>query len=456
MNLKNKRVTVVGLGNSGVNAAILLNSLGAFVKATDESDSSSARETSAKLKEKGIKVETGRHTQGFVKGSDLVVVSPGVEDSSLPVKWAKESGIPVIGEMELGFNFCKGKIIAITGTNGKSTVTTLIGKILKDGGKTVVVCGNIGNSLCGEIARIKKDTYVVLEVSSFQLEKIKHFKPHIALILNITDDHMDRYEKFSDYFKEKLKVFENQDKDDVLILNGDAGNLKELKDKARARVLFYSRLNRTGASYIKDGHIFCAANGVEKEICPVSDIRLKGVHNVENVLASVLVGDLAGVSQASMRDTIEEFKGLHHRFETVATIDGVEYIDDSKGTTVDSTRRALESCRRPVILIAGGKDKHSDYSAARDIVKRKVKTLVLIGEASGAIKKGMRDVVNVREAKDMFEAVAIAHSMAKDDYIVLLSPMCSSFDMFKDYKERGEIFKKAVYGVKDYSEKVKA
>jgi len=433
MNLKGKTVTVIGLGNSGVNAALLLCDVGAIVRATDSQDTPATRDVRKALERKAIKVEIGGHTESFIKGSGLIVASPGVEDSSPAIKWAAGFSIPIIGEMELGFRFCKGRIIAITGTNGKSTVTGLIGEILKDGGLDAVVCGNIGNSLCGEISRIKIDTWVVLEVSSFQLERIDEFKPKIAVILNVTDDHMDRYTRFSDYFSEKLKIFRNQDDTDVLILNYDAKNLRELGGRTRSRVLFYSRSQNAGAA---------------NKIYDVSDMKLKGRHNVENVLASCLVGSVVGVKEDSMRNTIRDFKGLPHRFETIAVIDGVEYIDDSKGTTVDSTVRALESCEKSVILIAGGKDKHSDYSAARDIVREKVRHLILIGEARDAIKQALEGASEIHIAKDMLDAVTMAHGLADGDSVVLLSPMCSSFDMFTGYKERGVVFKRAAMGLK--------
>jgi len=425
MDLKGKKVSVIGLSNSGFNAAMLAADLGAKVWATDAGDSPALRETQKKLQARSAKVEIGIHTEDYIKASDLVVVSPGVEETSLALKWAKEYKIPVIGEMELGYRFCNGRIIAITGTNGKSTVTTLIGQILKDGGFDVVVCGNIGNSLSGEIKKIGKDTWVVLEVSSFQLETIVDFKPHIAVILNITDDHMDRYSKFDDYFSEKLKVFKNQDEGDHLILNYDAENLRGLEKIARSKVSFYKK-------------------------CPsdIFDTRLKGVHNTENILASILVSSIVGVKMPSMLDTIKNFKGLAHRFETVGVIDGVEYIDDSKGTTVDSTARAIDSCKSPVILIAGGKDKHSDYGAIRSKVKGKVKGLILIGEAKEAIARALKGVSIMYTAKDMDEAVRLARRIAKKGDSVLLSPMCSSFDMYKSYKHRGEVFKKAVDGIR--------
>ncbi|MBN1527231.1 MAG: UDP-N-acetylmuramoyl-L-alanine--D-glutamate ligase [Candidatus Omnitrophica bacterium] len=449
MDLKNKTVTVIGLGNSGMNAVSLLCGLGARVRGTDAKDSARLRDSIKGLEKRGAAFELGRHTEEFIKESDLVVLSPGVEDSSPALRWALKHKIPVVSELELGYRFCKGRIIAITGTNGKSTVTTLIGEILKKGGKDTVVCGNIGNSLCGEIPRIKKDTWVVIEVSSFQLERIEKFRPQIAAILNVTDDHLDRYKAFGDYFNEKMKIFANQDKGDFLILNHDAANLRPLKDKARSRVLWYSKSEKMNGAYVKSGAIVYAVPGKEEEACKAAEIPLKGVHNLENVLASALVASLAGVSGRSMSGTIRGFKGLPHRCEPVATIGGVDYIDDSKGTTVDSTYRALESFERPVILIAGGKDKKSDYRAIRDLVGEKVKRLILIGEAKEKIRSQLGGAVDVSEAGSMEDAVEAARKSARPGDIVLLSPMCSSFDMFRDYKHRGDAFREAVMAVRE-------
>ncbi|HPM42922.1 MAG TPA: UDP-N-acetylmuramoyl-L-alanine--D-glutamate ligase, partial [Candidatus Omnitrophota bacterium] len=354
--LRNKRVTVVGLGNSGYNAANLLLDLGAQVLVTDSGGGDSTLAYAESLEQRGACVETGRHTEDFVKRSSLVVLSPGVEDSSSPVLWAVRHNIPIIGEMELGYRYCKGKIIAITGTNGKSTVTTLIGDMLKCGGKHTVVCGNIGNSLCGEIPRISEDSWVVLEVSSFQLERIEYFKPHIALILNITDDHMDRYKTFGEYFAAKEKVFKNQFSDDYLVLNYDAENLRPFKNLARSKVFFYSRMSPVNGAYLEGQDIICESSGMPVKVLSLSDISLKGVHNTENVTACVLASTLAGVRPDRIREAVRNFKGLHHRVEPVEVIDGIQYIDDSKGTTVDSTKRALESFEKGVILIAGGKD----------------------------------------------------------------------------------------------------
>lgn len=453
MEFKNKRVTVVGLGNSGVNAALLLSKHGAEVFATDAGISAELKKIRTKLEAKKINVELGAHTEAFVKGSDLVVVSPGVEDSSQALKWALEYKIKIISEMELGYLFCKGRIIAITGTNGKSTVTTLIGEMLKDSGQDTIVCGNIGNSLCGEVAKIKKGTWVVLEVSSAQLERVEKFKPHIAIILNITDDHMDRYKDFYEYFNYKLKVFANQDRNDLLILNYDAENLRNLKGLARSSVLFYAKERLAAnsyeiAAYVRDEWICCIYGEGEKEIMHVNDIKLKGLHNLENVIVSSLVGMIVGATGRSIRDTVRKFTGLEHRFETVDVVEGVEYIDDSKSTTVDSTKRALESCSKPVILIAGGKDKHSNYDVVKDMVEDKARHVVLIGEAAGAIKKALAGSALIHEAGNMDEAVEMSSKLAKDGWAVLLSPMCSSFDMYKNYKERGNRFREAVSKLK--------
>jgi UDP-N-acetylmuramoylalanine--D-glutamate ligase len=455
MELKAKKVTVIGMGNSGVNAAILLDDIGADVGITDSGDNPDIRRAAAAFEHRAVRIEIGRHTKDFLSGSELVVVSPGVEASSAAVKWAEELGIPVIGEMELGCRFCKGEIIAVTGTNGKSTVTTLIGEMLKDAGLDTVVCGNIGNSLCGEIRRITAQTHVVLETSSFQLERIDKFRPRIAVMLNITDDHLDRYKTFQEYYDAKLRVFSNQTADDILVLNADAPNLKPIEKMARSKILYYSRSKRANGAYVEKGDIICfAGDGARKTICAAGEMRLKGSHNLENTLASSLVAVLHGADASSIRHTIAGFKGLPHRIETVAVIDGVEYVDDSKGTTVDSTYRALESFDNALILIAGGRDKMSDYTAIKGPIKAKVQHLILIGEAKERIYKALKGATDIREVETLEEAVRTARGLARKGTTVLLSPMCSSFDMFRDYKERGEVFRNAVMSLSGAKEKV--
>ncbi len=448
MGLKGKKVTVVGLGNSGLNAAILLDEIGAYVRVTDNSDNDDIRSNVERLEHRNIEIELGSHTRPFFEESDLVVLSPGADDSSPAVKWAKELKIPITGEMELGCRFCKGKIIAITGTNGKTTVTELTGNILKDANMEVVVCGNVGNSLCGEVERITPRHWVVLEVSSFQLERIGNFRPHIAVILNVTDDHLDRHGSFGTYFDTKLKTFANQRKEDTLVLNHDAKNLRDLEERAPSKVFFYSKFDEVKGAFTRGGKLFCNVGDIEREVCSIEDIRLKGLHNLENVLASSLIAVLAGARASSIRMGVRGFEGLEHRLQTVDTIDGVEFVNDSKSTTVDSTLRALEAMPGRILLIAGGRDKNSDFGVLRDTITEKVKALILLGEAKEKIRDFIDGSVSTYMVNTLEEAVKEARQLAESGDCVLLSPMCASFDMFKNYKERGEFFKRAVRNLK--------
>lgn len=448
-NFKGKKVTVVGLAKSGAAAAFLLKKLGARVWATDSGDSEGLRKTRGLLEAKDIKVELGRHTPEFVKGKDFVVISPGVPEDSQVLKWAVEYKAPVIGEIELGYICCKAPIVAVTGTNGKSTTTTLIGEILKKGGKRAVVCGNIGNPFCGEIARIKKNSVVVLEVSSFQLESIKSFKPHVAVMLNISQNHFDRHPDLAAYINAKSRIFENQDKDDWAVLNYDDPLVKKLKAKTKAKTLFFSRKNKKAAAFFESGSVFIGQGRAAQKICSVSELKIKGVHNIENVLACLCAASIFGISPKKIKEALLGFKGLEHRFEHVAAVRGVEFINDSKGTTVLATIMALESCGKPVILIAGGHDKGSDFRKARHAVGAKVKKLVLIGEAKEKIKDHLMGAAPCIFAETMEEAVKKAFFESEDGDCVLLSPMCASFDMFRNFEERGRVFKEIVRTLKE-------
>jgi UDP-N-acetylmuramoylalanine--D-glutamate ligase len=428
--LKDKKVTVVGLARSGMAAALLLKKKGAEVSATDRGDSGDLRKTARALRGKGIKVEIGAHTRGFVKGKDLIVISPGIPEGSPVLKWAAEEKIPVIGEIELGYICCEAPIVAVTGTNGKSTTTTLIGRILKKAGKHAVVCGNIGNPFCGEIPKVRKDSVVVLEVSSFQLESIRRFRPHVAVVLNISQNHFDRHPDLKSYINAKARIFENQGRNDWAVLNYDDPLVRGLKAKTKAKTVFFSR-----------------KRGIPEMVCRQEELKIKGGHNIENVLASLCAASIFGVKPAAAREALVAFKGLEHRFEHVAEIGGVEFINDSKGTTVLATVMALESCDKPVILIAGGHDKGSDFRKARPAVASKAKKLVLIGEAKDRIRRQLSGTVPVVEAGSLEEAVRKAYSEAYPGDCVLLSPMCASFDMFKNFEERGKAFKQAVKGL---------
>lgn len=424
---KGKNVTVAGLAKSGMAAALLLKRRGAVVWATDSGDSPSLGEHKRLLEKRGITVETGGHSRGFIRGKDLIVISPGVPEGSPVLKWAGEYGVPVIGEIELGYLCCPSPIVAVTGTNGKSTTTTLIGEILRRGGKRAVVCGNIGNPFCGEIAKIRGGSIVVLEVSSFQLESVDRFRPYVAVVLNISQNHFDRHPGLGAYVNAKARIFANQQKGDWAVLNLDDPSVKGLRARTKAKAVFFSR-----------------KKGIPRLLCSPEDLKIKGAHNIENVLACQRVASIFGIKPAKVRQALKGFRGLEHRFEHVAQKRGVEFINDSKGTTVLATVMALESCVKPVILIAGGHDKGSDFGKAVKAVSEKVKKLVLIGEAKEKIRRQIAGAAPHIFASTMDDAVRKAFAAAEEGDCVLLSPMCASFDMFRNFEERGRVFKKAV------------
>ncbi len=444
MILKGKKVTVVGMGISGQAASLILEQRGAFVYCTDSSDNSELLQSAKRLESKDIRVELGGYTQTLVEDSDFLVVSPGVKDDSAVVSIAEKKSIPVISEIELASRLCKGPIIAVTGTNGKSTIVTLIGLMLEKSGRSPIVCGNIGRVFSGEVSCMSQDQPVVLEVSSFQLKRIDKFKPKIALIANITQNHLDWHGDFIDYFVSKKNIYKNQDLDDFCVLNYDDNKIKALGGEPDAKVYYYSVEKKVKGAYLKEDILVLNIDSEELRICFVNDMQLIGKHNISNALAASLCSYLAGAALKDIRTTLTVFKGLDHRIQKVSVIDGVTYIDDSKATTVDACKAALNSCDERVILIAGGRDKGSDYKVIREMVKKKVKSMILIGESRKKIKDDLVGAVNMLEASSMNEAVAICRDNAVAGDTVLLSPMCASFDMFASYKDRGDAFQQAV------------
>lgn len=408
---KNKRVTVVGFGSSGLASANLLYSLGARVWVTDNKDNPQQQANLSKLSSKRVKVELGRHTKTFIKDKDLVVISPGVPDDALPVLWAKDFKIPIISEIELAWGLCPGKVIAVTGSNGKTTVTTLISRILEAKGENVFTCGNIGNPFSGEVAKIREKDFVSLEVSSFQLEHIKGFKPKIAVILNFTPNHLDRYKDVKEYLKAKKRIFMNQDETDYLILNNHDPVLRGLAQETKSKVIYF---------------------------CETKDLN-------PNQSAVLAVGKILGIDENTILNVFKEFKGIEHRLEFVTELNNIKFINDSKATTVDSCIWALKNINNPIVLIAGGKDKGLDYNPILDLAREKVKVVVLIGEAREKLRYAFMKYLSIEEADTLEEAVGVAYSKARPGYCVLFSPMCSSFDMFSNYEERGKCFKKAVF-----------
>lgn len=410
---KDKKVTIVGLARSGLACANLLYGLGARVYVTDNQDNDSIRKNISCLNSKEIITETGRHTREFIQGADLLVVSPGVPKDSPAITWAQEKSIPVISEIELAWMLCPAEVIAVTGSSGKTTVTTLIGEVLKSCGMRVFVCGNIGTPFAQEVPAMKEGDYAVLEVSSFQLERIASFKPRIALLLNFNRNHLDRHKDMQEYLEAKKRIFMNQDERDYLILNERDPVLRELSQEARSKVVYFSE---------------------SESFNP-------------NQAAIISTASILGISRQACQKVFAEFKGLSHRMEYVGTLNNVKFINDSKSTVAESTVWAIKNIASSVILIAGGRDKGVDYCRILEVAEKKVRSVILIGEAKDKIRKALSGTLPLQEAQDMQAAVAKAYSLASPGDTVLLSPMCSSFDMFSDYEERGEAFKQAVFAL---------
>jgi UDP-N-acetylmuramoylalanine--D-glutamate ligase len=448
MDVKDKRVLVVGLGKSGVASALFLKEHGARVTVSDTKSPDQLREEIPALLDQGITVETGGHGERTFRGQDLIVVSPGVPVDAPPLVQARASGEPVIGEIELAALYLPAPIVAITGANGKTTTTTLVGDILAAGGFPIAVGGNIGTPAISLVAQATRDTIVVLEVSSFQLETIQTFRPKVAVILNITPDHLDRHRTFQAYVDAKARIFENQKSSDFAVLNEDDPTCQTLSSRTRAQVFWFSRKKEVQqGACVRDGKILFRDGQSQREIIQVSEIPLKGAHNVENVLAGVCAGALLGCEPGQIRKAIQNFKAVEHRLEYVATIKGVEYFNDSKATNVDATIKALESFPRNVHLILGGKDKGSDYTVLNDLLRQRVKRVYTIGAAAEKIESHIKGAAEIVHAETLENAIRRASAGAQPGDIVLLAPACASFDQFQSYNHRGRVFKEVVKGL---------
>src|SRR6185437_9678912 len=444
MNLNNQRVLVVGLGKSGVASALFLKARGARVTVSDSKSQDELRGEIPKLLDAGVTVETGGHGERTFRGQDLIVVSPGVPVDVPSLEQAREQGVPVIGEIELAARFLKGRIVAITGSNGKTTTTTLTGEVISMGGWESLVGGNIGTAAISLVEESTDDSYVVLEVSSFQLETIESFHPLVAVVLNITPDHLDRHSTFQAYVDAKARIFENQTGEDFAVLNADDPTCVSLAGRTKAHKIWFSRKNEveTGA-WVRNGQIIYRDGGEERDIMPVSEIKLKGAHNLENVLAAVCVGMLTQTEPSRIRRAVQEFKAVEHRLEYVATVRGVEFYNDSKATNVDATIKALESFPANIHLILGGKDKGSDYTVLKPLLKERARRVYTIGAAE-KIESHLGGAVEVVRAGTLEAAVKRAAASAKSGDVVLLAPACASFDQFENYEHRGRVFKQAV------------
>jgi UDP-N-acetylmuramoylalanine--D-glutamate ligase len=447
MDLNNKRVLVVGLGKSGVASALFLKSRRARVTVSDSKPEAELRNEILLLLEHGITVETGGHGDRTFREQDLIVVSPGVPADAPQLVQARSLGELVIGEIELAARFLQGSIVAITGANGKTTTTALAGEIIAAGRFPTLVGGNIGTPAISFVDQAGAATWIVLEVSSFQLETIVEFRPRIAVVLNITPDHLDRHKTFDNYVNAKARIFENQRADDFAILNADDLTASSLSTRTRAQVFWFSRKKEVDrGAFARGPQIYFRDGNKELEIMPLTEVALKGAHNLENVLAGVAIGMIAGCRPEQIRAAVRNFKAVEHRLEFVANVAGVDYYNDSKATNVDATIKALESFPTNIHLILGGKDKGSDYRVLRGLMSR-VKRVYTIGAAAAKIESQLQGAVEIESAETLEKAVTRASESALPGDVILLAPACASFDQFRSYEHRGRAFKEAVHSL---------
>ncbi|HUA99459.1 MAG TPA: UDP-N-acetylmuramoyl-L-alanine--D-glutamate ligase [Terracidiphilus sp.] len=447
MEVKGKRVLVVGLGKSGLAAALFLRRRGAQVTVSDVRSAEALAKEIPALLEEGIMVEAGGHGLLTFRRQDLIVVSPGVPLDTPELVQVKSFGMTVIGELELAARFMQGKIAAITGSNGKTTTTALLGAILQASGMPTLVGGNIGVPVVSLIEESTPETWSVLEVSSFQLESTVEFHPRIAVILNITPDHLDRHGTFENYALAKERIFAAQDADDSVILNADNVRAAAAAARSKAHVYWFSMEHAVErGAWVEEGYVVYRgeAGAAEETVMPLAGIPLKGEHNVENVLAAVCAARLAGVAADTIRKAVESFQAVEHRLEYVATVNGVEYYNDSKATNVDATVKAIAAFAGGVHLILGGKDKGSDYTVLTDLLRTRVRAVYTIGSAAAKIESQLRGVVSMHSCETLDAAVNAAACAARPGDVVLLAPACSSFDQFENYEHRGRVFKELV------------
>lgn len=440
-------VLVLGAGVSGMAVAGILREQGAAVTLSDAKTADKLEKDFSSLLAAGVFLELGRQDKALLAGKDYLIVSPGISINAPLIQSAYDLGITVMSEIEVAYRLCKAPIFAVTGTNGKTTTTSLIGEMLKTTGRKVVVGGNIGLALSQEVVDVPEDGMVVAEISSFQLEGIINFHPRIAAILNVTPDHLDRHQSMKIYQDTKERIFVNQNEQDYAVLNYDDGIVRAMAEKLSAQKIFFSRKQDLPAGvFVHKGMITIRWQEQVIEICPVTEMKIKGNHNVENVLAACAVAFFAGADPIAIARIVRSFEGVEHRIELVRTVAGVEYYNDSKATNPESSVKALEAFSTGIVLIAGGRDKNTDLKEFMELARDKVSAMILIGEAQERFYQAALEygVANVRRAADLSDAVNIARSVARPSQVVLLSPACASYDMFANYEQRGRIFKDLV------------
>lgn len=440
--LAGRRVTVAGAARSGVAAAELLVRIGARVTLSESSD---RIDEASKLQQLGVQLERGGHRVDTFTNADLVVLSPGVPPDRDVVRAARARGVPVIGEVELASRYLQGRVIAITGTKGKSTTTTLAGRILEAAGFRVSLGGNIGIPLCAQVDRSTPHTLHVVETSSFQLEQIDRFHPWIAVMLNFSPDHLDRHRDVAAYRAAKARVFENQDATDFAVVNADDPTVLRLAQNGRAALrLFGRRAGLSRGTTVEQGWVVSREETRTARLLPLSAVHLLGPHLIDDVLAAATVGVLAGATSTAMTAAVEGFRGLEHAMEVVSDVQGVRFVNDSKATNVEAALKSIESFEGGVVPIMGGRYKGGDFRMLREPLVARAKAVVTIGEAAAQIEDALSSALPVRHAASLEEAVALAFAEARPSGVVLLAPACSSFDMFEDYAERGRQFKEEV------------
>lgn len=448
MVLNGKKVLIIGAARSGIAAARFLLSKKATVALTDQKPIEKWAAEALALKDAGVGLLPGEPPSWLLDQLDLVIVSPGVPASIIPIRYAERAGAEIIGEVELAARYLKGRMIAITGSNGKTTTTSLVGELLKDAGLKVQVGGNIGKPLISMVESSHEDGWTVAELSSFQLETIKTFHPSIAVVLNVTPNHMDRYETFNDYAAAKHRIFTNQTAADVAVLNEDDPTVSSWASGLRANVIRFSvRKELDRGVFLRGRELFFRGDDGEQKLLNVDEMKLRGLHNVENTAAAFAAGLAAGASIDSMSSTAKRFDPVEHRLEFVAEVKGVKFYNDSKATSVDATLKALEAfAQEPgkVVLILGGRGKKAPYSPLESLVREKVRKLALIGEDAETIAIELGQCAPFERASDMRDAVVRSFKAAEEGDVVLLAPACASFDMFESFEHRGKVFKDEV------------
>lgn len=448
-----KKILVLGMARSGIAAAKLLLREGAEVTISDLKSGEAFGDDLNEILKAGCRDELGREVScELLKKQDLLVISPGVPIDAAPVKLAEENGIPVIGELEMACRLVKGPMVAVTGTNGKTTTVTLLGEMFKAAGNEVYVCGNIGYPVSAAVLEAGDNAVIVAEVSSFQLESIERFHPLSAAVLNITEDHLNRHKTMKRYTELKKRVFENQNENDIALINMDDPLSEGLTEGLKAHTVYFSRKKEPEqGAFVRNGRIMLRLNGAENDICAAEDVYIPGPHNLENALAASLIAYSRGVQPEVIAEVLKTFRGVEHRIEFVRELDGVRYINDSKGTNTDSTVKAVASMTRPTVLILGGSDKHVPFDTMAEYILSSgmITHCVMMGQTGPQIRAALLKAgfTALTDANDMKDAVEKSRALAVNGGNVLLSPACASFDMFTGFEQRGEVFKQIVNGL---------